>query len=308
MTAIPPLLIEPAGPTARAWATCDPLEDCRAALHKKAFRLTHPLAGNPLFSVQALVSAAQDAARKRPRDVYMDAGKVSVYDKWGKIPVPELPVDEVIKRLETADAWIVVKNVETDPKYRGVLGEWTAFARSVAGPEGARLFTKPEIDVIMTSPRRVTPCHFDRQINFLVQLQGAKDVWVADPRDTTDREVEHHYTVRLTCGNHTPQVEARASKFLLAPGEGVHIPTHAKHWVTNRDEISVSLSLNFEFPEWVHGVYRTNFFLRRLGLSPRPPGQGLVGDRLKGTIGTILGRTKRTAGVVYRSARRLVRR
>jgi hypothetical protein len=301
----------PRSPSAGAWATRDPLAECRAMLHKKAFRLTHALAGHPLFSVEALVGAAQEAS-KRKHDVHMDAGNVSVTDKWGKIPVPEMPVWEVIKRIETAGAWVIMKHVEADPRYKVVLDEWADFVRDLAGPEAARLLRNPEMLVMITSPNRVTPFHFDAEVNFLVQIQGSKDVWVCDPNDrtiTTEEEIERYYAVTTTAGNYKPHAEERATKFVLAPGDAVHIPTHGAHWVKNHNNVSVSLSLNFEFPHWLQAdVYRTNYYLRKLGLSPRPPGRSVVADRLKGTVGFGLRHAKRTAGGVYRSAKRLVRR
>ena len=65
-----------------------------------------------------------------------------------------------------------------------------------------------------------------------------------------------------------------ARKFTLHPGDAVHLPTHGAHWVQNHNDVSVSLSLNMEFPKWLQAdVYHANYYLRRLGFSPRPPGQ-----------------------------------
>src|SRR5690348_14735466 len=111
-------ILEPAVTRANlGWATVGPIEECRAALHKKAFRVSHSIAGNPLFAVDTLIAVAKQAA-KRPGDLYFDAGDVSVTDKWGKIPIPELPISEVIRRIETANAWIIMKHVEIDPRYK----------------------------------------------------------------------------------------------------------------------------------------------------------------------------------------------
>lgn len=294
-----------------SWTTADPLDECRSALHKKAFRVAHALAEHPLFAVDTLVGVAQEASKRR-RDLYLDAGNVSVTDKWGNIPVPDMPVAEVIKRIETAGAWIVMKHVETDPQYKTVLDEWADFVRSVAGPDAAKQLLNPEMLVFITSPGRVTPFHFDAEVNFLVQIHGSKDLWVCDPLDrtiTTETEIERYYAATIAAGNYKPQAEERATKFTLTPGDAVHIPTHAAHWVKNHDNVSVSLSLNFEFPSWLHAdVYRANYYLRRLGLTPHAPGRGVVSDRLKATAGRALRSTRLAAGAVYRAAKRLIRR
>jgi hypothetical protein len=54
------------------------------------------------------------------------------------------------------------------------------------------------------------------------------------------------------------------------------------HWVVNGPEISVSVSMNFVFRDnTVPDVYRWNHVLRRIGLSPRPPGRSPVRDMAK---------------------------
>jgi hypothetical protein len=256
-------------------------------LHKQAFRLTHALADNPLFRLEALVGVAQEAAKRR-NDIYADVGEVGVADKWGNIPRPDLPASEVIGRIETAGAWIVLKHVETNPKYKAALDECTAFVRELAGPEGAKLLHDPELIVLITSPNRLTPYHFDPQINFLAQLQGSKDVWVCDPLDralTTEEELERYYAVTITAGNYKAEAEEKATKFVLSPGEAIHIPTHGAHWVKNHDNVSVSVSLNFEFPKWMyHDVYLANHFIRRIGLTPWPPGKSALADGVKSAV------------------------
>lgn len=289
------------------WAVTSPLDECRAAIHRSAFRLTHGLTRNPLFTVEALV----ELAKARP-DVYMDAGNVSVTDKWGKIPMPDMPAWQVINRIETSGAWIIMKGVEADPRYRPVLEEFATFVRETVGADCAKLLRKPEMLILITSPNRITPFHFDAEVNFLVQVHGSKDVWICDPADrtiTTEAEIERYYAWTITAGTYKPHAEERAAKFVLHPGEAVHIPTHAAHWVKNHDNVSVSLSLNFEFPSWLQAdVFRTNYYLRKLGVSPRPPGRSLLADRTKAPIGFMLRKGKLTAGKVYRSTKRIVGR
>lgn len=283
----------------RGWTTLQPLEQCRAELQKRSFQVAHSLAGNPLFAVENLIQVAQDAS-KRHRDLYLDAGSVSINDKWGEIPVPDMPVDQVIRRIQTAGAWIIMKHVEKDPRYKAVLDEFADFVRSIAGEEGARLLCNPEMLVLITSPGRLTPFHFDAEVNFLVQIQGTKDLWVCDPSDrsiTTEQEIETYYAVSINAANYKPHAEAKASKYLLRPGDAIHIPSHAAHWVKNHDNISVSLSLNFEWPRWKQAdVYQANHYLRRMGLSPNPPGRSAVIDRTKAFLGAASRPVKRWLG------------
>src|ERR1700753_2534429 len=82
------------------WHTVSPLDEVRGLLNRAAFRVGHSLAGNPLFRIDALVEVPKEAS-KRPGDLYLDAGDVNVTDKWGHIPIPDRPVEEIILRIET---------------------------------------------------------------------------------------------------------------------------------------------------------------------------------------------------------------
>jgi mannose-6-phosphate isomerase-like protein (cupin superfamily) len=265
------------------WSTVDPLAECRRELHKKAFAAHHPLAGHPLFSLGALAGVAEEAA-KRKGDLYVDAGDLTLADKWGTTPKPNMTIPEIIDRIETASAWLVLKHVEVNPAYKALLEEYEAFVREIAGPEGSKLLRNAEMLVFITSPGRKTPFHFDAEVNFLVQIEGSKDVWVCDPQDrsvTTEEEIEQYYSVSITAGTYKPHAEKVAQQFTLYPGDAVHIPTHGAHWVQNHDNVSVSLSLNMEFPQRYADTYRANHYLRRLGLKPRPPGNSEFVDRSK---------------------------
>jgi hypothetical protein len=243
-----------------------------------------------------LLEVARQAA-KRPGDLYLDAGDVNFTDKWGHIPIPDRPVEEILRRIETAGAWIIIKHVEQGPGYDQVMREFDQFVRELAGRETAQTISSPEMLVLITSPNRITPFHFDAEVNFLVQLQGEKDLWVCDPSDrsaTTHLEIERYYSVNHNAGTFKPGLEERARSFHLRPGDGVHIPTHAGHWVKNGNAVSVSLSLNFELPSSLYrDVYRMNHYLRRLGLQPTPPGQAPLKDKLKAGAAACMRRLRR---------------
>jgi hypothetical protein len=265
------------------WSTVDPLADCRRELHKKAFEVNHPLAGHPLFCLDALAKAAEAASRRKD-DLYVDVGNLDFTDKWGSTPKPNMTIPEIIDRIETAGAWLVMKHVDTDPAYKAVLDEFKAFLLNIAGPEGSRLLSNPEMIVLITSPRRKSPFHFDAEVNFLAQVQGSKDIWVCDPLDrtvTTEEEIERYYSISNTAGTYKPHAESVARHFTLRPGDALHIPTHGAHWVQNHDSVSISVSLNMELPQRFADTYRANHYMRRLGLKPRPPGRSIFVDNSK---------------------------
>ncbi|MBS0519037.1 MAG: cupin-like domain-containing protein [Proteobacteria bacterium] len=264
------------------WAVESP-EAARDSIHRRPFNIRHELHNNELFSLDALRVLSSEI-QLRPEDFYFDAGPVSISDRWGAIPVPKISLPELIGQMETSDAWIIMKHVEKNPRYGAVLNEFAEFIWGVLGPDMARMLQNPEMLVIINSPNRITPLHFDAEINFLIQVAGNKSVWVCDPTDrsvVSERDLERYYSYS-DFGTYRPIAEEKAVRYTLAPGEGIHIPTHGAHWVRNGTCVSVSLSLNFEFPTWVHrDFYRANNFLRKMGLSPQPRGVRPVMDRMK---------------------------
>jgi hypothetical protein len=71
--------------------------------------------------------------------------------------------------------------------------------------------------------------------------------------------------------------------FHLEPGLGVYVPPHAPHSVKNGPQVSVSLSVTFQTPsnQRVLPLHAFNSRLRRLGMSPTPPGRRPAVDRGK---------------------------
>lgn len=269
------------------WRTVGPIEECRAAFQKRPFMVRHPLADHPLFTIEALTTVAEKAA-KRKGDLWADAGDLSLTDKWGSVPEPDMPIPKLIDRIETAGAWIVMKHIEVDPAYKKLLDEYEAFVREIAGPEVSKMLSQAEMLVFITSPNRKTPYHFDAEVNFVVQVHGSKDIWVCDPNDrtvTTEREIEEYYGGTISAGTFKPHALEVAQKFPLHPGDAVHVPSHAAHWVQNHNNVSVTLSLNMEYSHWrCADIYYANHKLRRLGLSPRTPGSSLVADGSKAAV------------------------
>jgi hypothetical protein len=60
------------------------------------------------------------------------------------------------------------------------------------------------------------------------------------------------------------------------------MPVNAPHWVQNDNNVSVTMAMIFQFPESVLGnIYRCNYYLRKTGLKPLPPGRSKVRDAMK---------------------------
>lgn len=286
-------------PGSHGWHCPEGVQSARALLHIAPFVVRHPWADEPAFKLEAL-GAVMERASKRPSDYYYDAGDIKVTDSWGSRESPGLSPKQILDNIETAGVWCIMKHVEQDAPYDRLLNEWAAFVRALAGPLGGRRLLRPEMLVLVTSPGRTTPFHFDAEVNFLVQLRGTKEVWVCNPLDrlvTTEAELEKYYAVTSTAGVYSELAKQRGQRFVLGPGDALHIPTHAAHWVHNYDNVSVSLSMNFELPWLAHRArYQGNHMLRELGFQPPPVGRNVLRDQLTGV----------TMGSAFR-AQRLVR-
>jgi hypothetical protein len=87
---------------------------------KNCFTFTHRLSNCPLFKTDQLLTLARRRARD-PNDVYYDAGDIRVDQRWDQTPPCDLPIDELLRRIETAGAFILLRHVQEDPDYAGLL-------------------------------------------------------------------------------------------------------------------------------------------------------------------------------------------
>jgi hypothetical protein len=267
----------------------------RECFNRAEFAFAHHLASHPLFELPRLIELAKSMPKG---DIYYDAGDVRIDQRWDQTPPCLLPVDELIRRIESDGAWILIKRARSDPAYAELLDRGLTEFQDLTGGALPRSMMKRDALVFISSPNRVTPYHIDRECNFLLQIRGQKVIYIFDRNDREnlpEAELERFWTVDNNSAVYKPQFQDRAHVYPLKPGSAVHIPVNAPHWVKNSDEVSVSLSVNFQFQDaTLANIYRTNYLLRKLGLNPRPPGRSRVGDFLKGYgLGPLFGATKK---------------
>jgi hypothetical protein len=260
-------------------------DQVRTSLNRRSFAVRHNLSEHPLFALPRLIELARATADHRPECLHFEAGRKDVGQGFDQTPTIHWPVDETIRRMENAGAWIVVRHADREPEYAHLLEECIEELLENAEPDLRRNIAGREVTVFITSPGFLTPYHIDRECNFLLQLRGEKTIHIFDGTDAevvTQPEVERLWTGDYSAGIYKPQFQERAWPFRLKPGNGVHIPVHHPHWLQNDDNVSVSLSVNFLFRDSLAGnLYRANHFLRRAGITPLPPGRSRVRDSLK---------------------------
>jgi hypothetical protein len=266
-------------------------EKFRQNFNKRHFIFSHRLRGNPLFSLPRLIELARDTAQSRPEDLYYDAGVTDIDARWGSSPAA-FPVDETIQRIEMSGAWINIKCAEKDPAYTSLLADCISDVLEVGGKELARKMRRTQMTIFVTSPNRVTTYHIDSECNFLLQLEGSKEISIfrQDDRDVlSEEEIEQFWTIDRNAARYKPHLQDHADRVALEPGTGVHIPINAPHWVQNGNNVSITVSIHYH--SWASeraNIYRCNYYLRnKLGVTPTPPFRSPARDFVKRLVGKV---------------------
>jgi hypothetical protein len=272
-------------------------------LNRLPYEFAHNLAGSSLFEIPRLIELAQKVAtRSSPHlaagDVYFNDGLIEAGEKPAFPQLPRTAAVDLIRQIETRNAWIILKHIEREPGYDELLDKCILDVFEMSGRELLRKIKWFEAILFIASPNRVTEYHLDREVSWIFQIQGDKEIHVFDRADkdvVPEEELETYWTADNRAARYKPEFESRAMVYRMRPGSGVHIPMNSPHWLKNGNNISVTLNVNFQFHDhnWAN-IYKANYYLRRAGLKPEPPGTHPLQDRLKSMAFTALQRAKHT--------------
>ena len=246
------------------------------------FMIRHNLARHELFSLPRLIELAQALPADR---VEYNSGKIPVSQDPALTPRNGLSVAETIRRIEECQSWLVLKNVEHNPAYRALLNACLDEIQPYTEKLAPRMYRR-EAYIFISSPGSVTPFHLDNEYNFLLQVRGEKEISQFDRSDRSvisETDLEKFYTGGHRNLTYKDEYQAKAKVFTLKPGDGLHFPVAAPHWVKNGNAVSISFSITFRNPQSEHRemVYCVNSKLRQYGLSPTPVGISPWRDSLK---------------------------
>ena len=241
--------------------------------NRKPFVIDHQLSDHPLFDLGSLVELSQQLPSDR---VEYNSGELPVSPDPNLTPRNGLSPDETIRRIKDCKSWLVLKNVEEIPQYKALLDDCLDEIQSVT-ERMAPGMRRREGFIFVSSPGSVTPYHIDPENNFLLQIRGTKQVHMYDPMD---REVLSEQAIEdFFAGGHrnlefNEAGHGRGSWFNLKPGQGLHFPVVAPHWVENGSQVSISFSITFQTDESMRRqtLHRFNRRLRKAGIRPSPVG------------------------------------
>jgi len=249
---------------------------------RRPFLIGHHLVGHPLFELPRLIRLSRTLPEAH---VEYNAGDIPINLPPAQTPRNGLSAEETIRRIEQCKSWMVLKYVEHDPDYRTLLHQCLAELASHSEPIRPGMCLGQGF-IFISSPRSVTPYHMDPEHNFLLQLQGSKQVHLFDGRDRTilsEEELERHYGGANRNLVYRDDLQTKGWKFDLKPGFGLHFPASAPHYVRNGPEVSISFSITFRTPDIERrgDTHYFNSLMRSSGIQPVPVGRHPFGDHLK---------------------------
>jgi hypothetical protein len=253
-----------------------------AAFAKRSVYVKHGLSDHPLFTLDAI---AELADRLPPDSVRRERGQLPVVNAEGYVEVGEGPPSQTILDIERNGFRVSLRDIHQAPEYAEVIHDCLDEVNAlVADREGGMVDRAGYL--FISSPRATTPMHFDVEHSFLLQLRGAKNVHVAafdDDPGLLERELSRYVDGR-ECD--FAAMDAKAETFGIEAGLGVYLPSYVPHWVDTEAGVSISFSIPFytAFCRRAQSVYRINRRMRRLHLSPRPPGVSEPVDRTKEAV------------------------
>lgn len=263
----------------------DPTDLFAKNYNRSSFMFAHGLAGNPVFELPSLVALSRRLPSS-PDFVYWSNGPVRIDDRWEAGSRAAQSLQETLENIRDNNSLVIMKHVEEDPVFAPILKPLLAQVIELAGADMREDVIVGEVLILVSSPKRLTAYHIDAEVNYLIQLTGDKIAHVFPPNDpeiVTDVELEQFHAGDFNSAAYRPASQDRATTYDLRAGYGIHIPTHAPHWVQNGDGISVALSVNYELRSVARQakLLGINRWLRRRGLAPRRPGISVMGDQIK---------------------------
>jgi hypothetical protein len=266
------------------------------AYPEKPRHLAHGLADHPLLSIDALARLAE---RIRPRDLEHNAAvDLPLGISNADTPSNGLSVHETIAKIDECGSWVLLKQVQQDPAYSDLLHDVLAELRPRIEPVTGEIL-KPVAFLFISSPKAVTPLHFDPEYNILFQIRGTKTMTLFPAEDgeiVTQQFREKYYRGGPRNLPWRNEFAERGRKIHIGPGEAIYVPILAPHWVKTHGEVSVSLSLTWR-SRWSfqqEDAHRFNSRLRRVGLDPAPPRFFPRGNLAKSIVQRALDRVERS--------------
>jgi hypothetical protein len=289
----------------------------RQCFGRLPFALRHNLASSGLFAIDRLTTAAERMIATGR------GGRLMIFEGTRRSQNPgakfedmkhKKPFAAALSELESSNSWIDFVNIdEVDPELDDLCRKTLQDVATLLGTPTVKDAIHCHMNVFISSPHVITPYHFDHGQNILCQISSEKDVWLWDPSDRetlSELAIERFYFDGFDRSRRQLNFD-RGREFHIRPGDAVHHPSLAPHWVKNGPNVSISVGIAFSTAALYRDVriYQANSILRRIGLKPPPPGRSAVLDGLRSGAISILNKSspKNTNEALFTGINRLKR-
>lgn len=251
------------------------------------FGLRHLFADNTLLTLPRIAELVCELPRDR---IEYNSGKVAISQDPDTVPTLDLDPEEIVRKIETCGAWMVLKHIETVPAYRTLMDGALLEVARARGFESIKAAGFDDVQgfLFVSSAESTTPFHADNDENFFFQIHGEKFFHVYDNQD---RSIASEAALEDVVAKHRnmiydPKFDAKCTTYRLHPGDGVFVPYQWPHWVRTADSYSISLSITWKSHEVRrrNDIFTVNSMLRSLGMPQQPPGTNAALDAAKVAI------------------------
>lgn len=220
------------------------------SLDKAPFQFSHRLMGHPALELGNLATALPALGER----VMYSKGLSNLGANLDRAHLDEqngLSIEETIEQIRTTPSYIAVRGPEHHPSFQELHRVMCEDIAKLMRTNGTgRLPENAEMWLFIASPGAITPFHFDRFSNFLLQFRGSKEVAVFEPwNDEVITATQYEaYTARNDRQMDWADEKDRfAHKFHFHPGQAIHIPFLGGHYVKNGPEdVSISMAIFYD--------------------------------------------------------------
>ena len=254
--------------------------------NRTPFGFTHNLHQLDIFGFDSILELL-DRYTGASNDYYVAGSAAAAGSAFFDAPHIKLTPREAVNRLDERPTRILLKRLENhDDRFRALLDLLIKQIRSIPGGLGTQPILRMQSSLFITSAASTTPLHFDPEVGFFTQIEGGKTYHVYTPDDVSEQDLESFYVRgKVSIGQlDLAQLDPGKERvFNLSAGLGFHQPQNAPHWVETCGTRSISYSLVYETSaDRALGRTRAfNFYERKLGIKPSPPGERSHLDGMK---------------------------
>ncbi|HEY2622774.1 MAG TPA: cupin-like domain-containing protein [Dyella sp.] len=234
----------------------------------------HQLTDHPLLQPDRLVALGKRFQGTTHLLTFNNnAGADANFDEVARLYPNRRSVTETLQQITSAKAWMLLRHVQADPAYRELINTALDPIQAEIERRDPGMYYRAGW-IFVASPHTTTPFHIDRNHGILLQIRGAKKVYVWDQDDIevcSERARDSfHSSHNLDLVRWHEEFRERAHLFEVGPGKGAYIPITSPHMVETGTEPSITISLTYSTNATRHNAMEhvLHDLMRRHGMSP----------------------------------------